>query len=121
MKKILIIDDEKDFCQLFKSYFQKQDFQVKSASLLTTGLVALNEYNPEVLLLDNNLPDGYGIKQIQKIKREHPSLILIMISALNNIKEEALANGVDYFLLKPFSFKTVSKLLNSTAGQNFIL
>lgn len=121
MKKILIIDDEKDFCLLFKSYFQKKDFQVKSASLLTTGLVALNEYNPEVLLLDNNLPDGYGVKQIQKIKKEHPSLVLIMISALNNIREEALANGVDYFLLKPFSFKTVSQLLNSSSGQNFIL
>jgi DNA-binding response OmpR family regulator len=79
--KILIIDDEKDYCMIMKSYFIGKKYEVFLAYNLKDGLKLLEEQRPDVLLLDNNLPDGKGRDQIEPIMEKFPSLRLYLISA----------------------------------------
>ncbi|HEX3766845.1 MAG TPA: response regulator, partial [Puia sp.] len=72
---------------------------------------------PSMVILDNKLPDGFGIDFIPEIKKEFPDLKIIMISGLGDAaKDVALDNGADIFLHKPFTrdqlFQSVKNLLN---------
>ena len=79
--KILIIDDEKDYCMIMKSYFVRKNYDVSLAYNLKEGLKLLDEKHPDILLLDNNLPDGKGKDQIDPIIKKYPAVRIYLISA----------------------------------------
>ena len=80
-KKILIIDDEVDFCLIMKGYFSKKNYEVIVAYNLQNGLFLINEERPDILFLDNNLPDGQGWKYVDQIVEKNPHLLIYLISA----------------------------------------
>lgn len=106
-RKILIIDDEEDICLLMKNYLQRRQADVKYALNLKDGLKLLEEFHPDIIFLDNNLPDGIGLEEIRTIKKSHNQIQLVMISAMNHLREAAFREGADHFLDKPISFKAV--------------
>jgi two-component system OmpR family response regulator len=110
-KKILIIDDEEDICRLLKNFFERRNIRVEYAKTLYTGIKLLQEFRPDIVFLDNNLPDGVGLNEIQTIRKVDSRVQIIMISAMNHLREKALDTGVDYFLEKPISFKSVGSFL----------
>lgn len=79
--KILIIDDEKDYCMIMKSYFLGRKYKVFVAYTLKEGYKILEEERPDILLLDNNLPDGKGKEHIEPILNKYPDLKIYLISA----------------------------------------
>ena len=89
-KKILIIDDEADFCMLLKSYFSGKQYEVYYSYSLDTGMKLLEEVRPDILFLDNNLPDGSGWNTAEQIMEKHPQLQVNLISTHENdfIKKE---------------------------------
>jgi DNA-binding response OmpR family regulator len=86
--KILIVDDEEDFCMIMKSYFVKKGYDVLLAFNLQEGLKLIREKNPDILFLDNNLPDGEGWLQTESILKNDPSLKINLISAYKEITDE---------------------------------
>ena len=82
-KKILVIDDEEDFGFLMKSFFTPRNFEVYVALTLIEGMRMLKEELPDVIFLDNNLPDGLGWGQTEFILANYPLTQLNLISALN--------------------------------------
>lgn len=80
-KKVLIIDDEKDFCLLFKTYLIKKGCEAFVANSLAEGFQMLESVQPDVIFLDNNLPDGYGWDKADGITEEYPSVKINLISA----------------------------------------
>jgi len=79
--KILIVDDEADYCMIMKSYFVARHYEVFVAYTLKEGLNLLEREEPDILLLDNNLPDGKGKEYIDSIVAKFPSLKIFLISA----------------------------------------
>lgn len=80
-RKILIIDDEKDYCMIMKSYFSGKDYDVSVAYTLKEGMRMLEEIDPDILFLDNNLPDGKGWDCVGEIVEKVPHLKIYLISA----------------------------------------
>jgi two-component system OmpR family response regulator len=74
MKKILIIDDEKDLCFLLQSYLKFKHHEVVTANTLKDGLNKINTFHPDVLFLDNNLPDGFGWNKACEILETNPGI-----------------------------------------------
>ena len=99
-KTLLIVDDEKDFCLLLSRMLRKDFDHVACAHSLEEAEAKAAELEPDTILLDNNLPDGYGINVIGHFKRMLHSAKIIMTSAMD-IKQDALAAGADWFLEKP--------------------
>lgn len=81
-KKVLIVDDEADFCMLMNTFFQKKGFTISVATTIHEGLKLLDEVQPDYLFLDNNLPDGLGWSNTQYVLGKYPKTRLVLISAL---------------------------------------
>ncbi|SDM92651.1 Response regulator receiver domain-containing protein [Siphonobacter aquaeclarae] len=109
--KVLIVDDEEDLCLLLGSFLRRKQADVSYANNLTEGLEQFQSGHPDVVFLDNNLPDGIGLDVLPDWRRRHPDSRIVMISAMSNLREKALASGADAFLEKPLSFHSVEAVL----------
>jgi two-component system, OmpR family, response regulator len=92
-KRIVIIDDEEDLCLLMKSYFHALGYDVFLANTLDSGMHLLKEVSPDILFLDNNLPDGLvGNKPVmlRTLIRIVRSILLARLSIPRRICREVL-------------------------------
>ena len=83
MKKILIIDDEPDFCTLVQMQCTKAGIESRFANNLTDGMAIVKTFEPDVIILDNNLPDGSGWANAPQLLNENPGTILHLVTAKN--------------------------------------
>ncbi|MDQ6758032.1 MAG: response regulator [Bacteroidota bacterium] len=116
-KKILIIEDEGDMCLLLNILLTGKDMELDHVKDLLSAEEYLKKEQPSVVILDNKLPDGFGIDFISFIKKNYPTIKIIMISGYDgSAKDVALENGADTFLEKPFTrdqlFQSVAALMN---------
>jgi two-component system OmpR family response regulator len=114
IKKVLIIDDEMEVCTLLEHYLIKKNTHATFSTNLKEGIEKFKKFNPDLLILDNNLLDGFGIENIKTFRALNPSLRIIIISAMSDIKNEALKNGAHYFIEKPISFSAVNDILEKS-------
>jgi two-component system OmpR family response regulator len=115
-KKVLIIEDEGDMCLLLNIMLTGKEMELDHVKSLSSAEEYLQKEQPPVVILDNKLPDGFGIDFISHIKENSPSTKIIMISGFDgSAKDVALENGADIFLEKPFSrdvlYQSIMKLL----------
>ena len=113
-QKILIIDDEIDFCMIMKGYFGRKNFDVFLAYNLQSGLFLIDEANPDILFLDNNLPDGQGWKYVEQIVEKNPHLKIYLISAHQHKSSFTSTNKNIVVWEKPISLQ----LLNNVFQEN---
>lgn len=111
MKKVLIIDDEKDLCLLLKSYLTQKHHQVYIAYKLNDGLQKAMEIRPDIVFLDNNLPDGYGWDKADWLHNEFPMLEIILMSAFKTAPHIFDDPGRIHILEKPVSYSTLDYTL----------
>jgi two-component system OmpR family response regulator len=121
-QKILIVEDEGDMCLVLEMILHKKDVSIHHVKKISAAEEYLKNSTPDLILLDNRLPDGLGVDFIYFIKNFYPAVKIIMISGKDGaLKDIALHNGADLFLPKPFSRKellrSVESLLN--AQYNF--
>ena len=103
-RKVLIIEDEGDMCLLLNIMLNGKDMELDHVKTLTAAEEYLQKAQPPVVILDNKLPDGFGIDFISHIKKNYPAIRIIMISGYDgSAKDVALENGADLFLEKPFT------------------
>ena len=109
--KILIVDDEVDFCMIMQSYFEDRNCDVYMGFSLTEGLKLLEKVNPDILFLDNNLPDGEGWSKINEIVSAYPNLKVNLISAYGE-RPEMIGNSENIrFWEKPISTTQLDEIL----------
>jgi two-component system, OmpR family, response regulator len=113
LKKALIIDDELDICMLLKGILKPIGIDVQYSTTLQEGIKNLSTESYGILFLDNNLPDGSGLERMSMIKKDHPALKIIMISAYDGESErkQAKENGAIDFIGKPFSTRIIKEKL----------
>ena len=116
-KKVLIIEDEGEMCLVLNIFLDGEEMELDHVN----NLLAADEYlkieQPSVIILDNQLPDGFGVDFITYIKKNYPSIKIIMISGFDaSARDVALENGADFFLEKPFTkdqlYRSIKTLLN---------
>lgn len=112
MKRVLIVDDEVDLCMLIKSYLSKRNYEVYTAHTLSDGVKKMESISPDVLLLDNNLPDGMGWKAAEGIHKRFPNMNITLISAFQAPKDFIATLDMPINILeKPISLNDIEKYL----------
>jgi two-component system, OmpR family, response regulator len=110
-KKIVIIDDEEDLCQLMKAYLVELDYDVFLANTLVTGLLLMKEVSPDVVFIDNNLPDGLGWEKMHFLLEEYPQCKINLISAYKYLPPNMDLSMPVKILEKPLSLTTLKNYL----------
>lgn len=120
--KVLIADDNKDFCNILNEYLSTQD-DVEVVGIAKDGLEALEllpERNPDVLILDIIMPhlDGLGVlEELQSTELEKfPKVIILSAVGQDKITQRAISLGADYYVVKPFDFETFMRRIRQIAG-----
>ncbi len=118
--RILIIDDEVDICKLVSGFLRTLSYDVKYANTLQEGREQLEDFKPDILFLDLNLPDGSGMSLVPFVKRNFPATRIIVISAYDNYveKNRLKKDEVDYFIPKPFNLSLIKSTLSSLADKS---
>ena len=111
-KTILIVDDDIDLCILLANRL-KNYHMVKIVHTLHDARHMMTTFPPDILFLDNNLPDGVGFDLLVEI-RSRGSLPVVMMTADHSItlKTEAEKLGVRSFLWKPFKVNDIVTLID---------
>ncbi len=113
--KALIIDDEVDICYLLSKLLKQKNLETVFVNSLMDANNALKKENPEIIFLDNHLPDGLGINYITYIKSNYPKSKVVMITAHDSMddREKAIKNGADFFIGKPFTSDIIYKAVEA--------
>ena len=111
-KKVLVIEDEGEIGLLLNIILNEKDFELDYVKDLSSADEYLQKEQPSVIILDNKLPDGFGVDFISYIKKKYSAIKIIMISGFASAKDVALANGADMFFEKPFSKDELNNSLN---------
>jgi len=120
-KHILLIEDNPNNIKLMVMLLEQQNYQVTVAVDAETGIEQAKAVNPDMILLDIQLPEMDGMEACRIIRKD-PHLSYIPIIALTAFampgdKEKILASGFDEYMAKPFNYrdflKLVERLLNS--------
>ncbi len=116
-KKVLIIEDEGDMCLLLNILLNGDELELDHVKQLSAAEEYLQQEQPSVIILDNKLPDGFGIDFITYLKKNYPAIKIIMISGFDGAaKDVALENGADAFLEKPFSRDQLYQTITTLVG-----
>ena len=106
-KTVLIVDDELDFGFLMKEFFLEKGCKVFLATSIATGLGLLQQEKPDVILMDNQLPDGFGWSKTDFILANYPNTQLILISAFEVPKTSSSQFSI---IQKPFIKDEIHKM-----------
>lgn len=114
--KILIVEDDQEISKKLSAYFQKKEFEVKTAFTLHEASTILNGGDINVCFLDIRLPDGNGIELLKNIKSDRPELEVIMMSGFGTMDDviEGMHFGAVDFIKKPFSFYEIDFAISRT-------
>ena len=100
-RNLLIIDDEEDACLLIARLLRYKFSHIECAYSLAEGREKAGRVKPDVVLLDNNLPDGMGIDHINDFKKICSNPVQVVVISALDIRSEALTAGADEFIGKP--------------------
>ena len=131
--KILIIDDEpgiregtKRILQNFKVDYpfmdEQIDFQVLEAGTGKGGIEIIDREMPEILLLDNKLPDIQGVEVLEYVKSKHYDIIVVMITSYASLElaVKATRDGAYDFIPKPFTPQEIRASVENITKQIFL-
>ena len=102
--KVLLYDDDADILDVCSTILTMRGFDVLCKNDCRTIDDDINGYQPQVILMDNWLPDMGGVKAVQQIKATpaFANIPVVFFSANSHVEELARESGADYMLKKPF-------------------
>lgn len=120
MTKALIIDDERDICELIEMSLMGQDITCTSAYSVKAAIKALKEEPFNFVISDIKLPDGDGLDLLAHIQKHYPGLPVCMITAHGNMDTaiRALKLGAFDFVNKPFDLKQLRSICKAALKEN---
>jgi DNA-binding response OmpR family regulator len=117
-KKLLVVEDEGQIGLVLNMILSERNFDLDYVSSLLSAQEYLERNKPSLVILDNKLPDGFGVDFISYIKKKYPSIKIIMISGFSTARDVALENGADMFLEKPFSMDDVNEAIDTVLAKS---
>jgi DNA-binding response OmpR family regulator len=111
VKKVLIIDDEIDLCILLRNFFAKQHYEVVITHRLSDGIKEAIDFCPDIIFLDNNLPDSQGWTKAEWLLNVLPHADIFLISAYKYVP--SLPQDPRLTIIeKPLSLKAIEQLIS---------
>jgi len=114
-KRILVVDDEPDICEMLREILEMEGFSVETATRSENAFELVRENPPDIAVLDVVLKDDInGVEIFKKIKSMSPDTKTVMMTAFSvqELLDEALAQGAVATLSKPLALETFVQMLD---------
>jgi two-component system response regulator (stage 0 sporulation protein A) len=122
--KVLIADDNREFCEVLEEFFNEQP------DLVLTGIAhnghetlqLIREQEPDIVVLDIIMPhlDGLGVLERLAEWESRPKIVVLTTLGQEAVTIRSLELGADYYILKPFDLEVLGNRLRQLAnGQSF--
>ena len=116
-KRILIVDDESEFVDMTRFYFENRGYEVFSASDGEEGLKQARSLKPDIVLLDIMMPkmNGYQVCRELKSNPTEPTCHVIMLTAKSQESDKfwGMETGANEYITKPFDIEELEKKINN--------
>jgi two-component system KDP operon response regulator KdpE len=104
--KILIVDDEPQILRVLRTSLSTQGYSLRVAADGLEGLLAVNEWSPDLVITDLAMPQMDGVTLCREIRLVSQVPILVLsVRNQDRVKIEALDAGADDYITKPFSIQ----------------
>jgi DNA-binding response OmpR family regulator len=122
-KKIMLVDDERELLSLLKEVFIKEGFkEIYEADNGIDAILLAKETNPDIIILDVNLPDIDGYKVCDRIRKfSMCPIIFLTAKGEDEEKIKGLEAGGDDYVTKPFNIKEVVLRVKSQLKRGNII
>jgi two-component system response regulator (stage 0 sporulation protein A) len=123
--KLVIADDNKDFCNMLCEFFQNED-DIEIVGVANDGLETLdkvNELSPDVLILDLIMPNLDGLGVIEKLANnpKKPKIVVLSAVGQDKITQKAINLGADYYIVKPFDLNILIERVRELTETNPVI
>ena len=120
--RILIVEDEKDLCQMIAKSLKESGYEVDIAYNGNEAMELLDVENYDLIVLDLNLPEIDGMEILEEFRTFNQDTKIIILSARSQIKDkvEGLDKGANDYLSKPFHLDELEARIRSLTRRNFI-
>lgn len=100
---IVIVEDNDDLRWGWMGFFERNGHHVKAVALAEELLEVSGLFHPDVYLIDLNLPDGDGLDLVAQLRKVHPNVGIIIITARTQLGDKVLGynSGADIYFSKP--------------------
>ena len=117
MKKILLVDDEESIQIVYREEFEDEGYQVISALDGVTGLEKFKEEEPDLVILDIQMPGMNGVEVLRQMKMLKPSVPVILSSAYQEFKRDLVTWASDEYVVKSGNLDELKKTVRTLLGE----
>lgn len=119
-KKIIIFDDDEDILSICSYILEEQGWEVFTFTDCNDIAEKVSGISPDVILMDNWIPDAGGIIATQTLKKDEvlKNIPVVYFSANSDIQLLADHAGAETYLAKPFDLEELEKVINSVLIKN---
>jgi DNA-binding response OmpR family regulator len=111
MAKLLIIDDDAHLRESLAEVLELEGFDCHQAGTAQSGIEAAKKVDPDVVIMDIQLPDSSGFQICQTLRKRSRQTILIMMTGRflsSEEKKQGFELGADEYITKPFDLAELS-------------
>ncbi len=122
MRRILIIDDDVQFCQMLRQMLERAGYEVVEASNGKEGIKLFREAPTDLVITDIIMPEKEGIETIIELKREFTNVKIIAISGGGHLEASGYLNSTKYLKVartfeKPFNREELLEAIQELLGN----
>jgi DNA-binding NtrC family response regulator len=117
---VMIFDDDTDLLEVCSIVLRSKSYEVIGFHKCNDILNEAKIHSPNVILMDNWIPDSGGVKAIQLIKNDKflRSIPVVFFSAHDNVQELAAEAGADFYLQKPFEIDELENVISRAVSKH---
>lgn len=118
---ILVVDDERDICEMFIKIFYEEGYLTDMANNGKEAIKKVLDGRLDFVLLDIMMPEMSGIETLRRIKTIRPELPVVMVTAYATLKtaQEAMRLGAYDYITKPFNLECVKEVIKQGLEEQY--
>ena len=119
--KLLIIDDDAHLRESLAEGLELDGFECHQAGAAKDGIAAAHKLDPQVVIMDIQLPDSSGFQICQELRKRSKTMILIMMTGRflsSEEKKQGFELGADEYITKPFDLAELSARIKQLLSRN---
>ncbi len=121
LTKLLIIDDDAHLRESLAEVLELAGFECHQAGAAKEGIAAAQKIDPEVVIMDIQLPDSSGFQICQELRKRSKTVILIMMTGRflsSEEKKQGFELGADEYITKPFDLAELAARIKQLLSRN---